>query len=96
MNLNYTLRAVADLDNIHKYISADNPNAADQVIARILQAMAVLEGFPDIGREGRIRESREWLISGLPYVGIYTKASVTDIDIIAIIHVSQQFPPEDI
>jgi len=96
LNLNYTPKAVADLDSIHEYISTDNRNAADQVIARILQAMAVLERFPDIGREGRIKETREWSISGLPYVGIYTKASASDIDIIAIVHTSQKFPPEEV
>jgi len=94
LNLNYTPRAVADLDNIHAYIAAENENAASQVIARILQSMAVLERFPDIGRVGRIPETREWSISGLPYVGIYTKASVTDIDVIAIVHTSRKFPPD--
>lgn len=96
LNLNYTPQAIADLENIHKHIAVedDNPIIADQVIARILQAMVILEKFPLAGRTGRIAETREWSISGLPYVGIYAIADETEIDVIAIIHTAQKFPPK--
>lgn len=94
MKLNYTPQAVSDLDIIHAYIAEDNPRAADQVIARVLQAMTILETYPLVGRAGRIDGTREWSISGLPYVGIYTLPDEINVDVIAILHTSRQFPPE--
>ena len=71
MRLNYTPEAIADLDNIHSYIAEDDSNAADRVIARILQSLTILETHPLVGRTGRIKDTREWSISGLPYIGVY-------------------------
>ena len=95
MKLNYTPQAVADLDDIHAHIAEDNPRAAGQVIARILQAMTILETYPLVGREGRVEGTREWPISGLPYIGIYTLPDAINVDVIAILHTARQFPPED-
>ena len=92
MNLNYTSNAVADLETIHAYIAQEAPVIADQVIARILQSLAVLEHFPLAGREGRIPETREWSIARLPYIGVYRLASATDLEVIAIVHTSRKFP----
>ena len=96
MNLNYTPQAVADLDAIHAYIASENPRIADQVIARILQSMAVIESFPMIGRPGRIADTREWFLAGLPYVGIYTIADETEIDVLTIVHTRRQWPPAQV
>lgn len=92
MKLNYTPEALSDLDAIHTYISEDNRRDADQVIARILQAMTILETYPLVGREGRIDGTREWSISGLPYVGIYTIPDEINVDVIAVLHTARQFP----
>lgn len=92
MNLNYTPQAKSDLISIHGYIAEDSPVAADHVITRILQSMATLESFPLIGRPGRVPDTREWSISGLPYVGVYVIADETEIDVIAFIHTRRQWP----
>lgn len=41
--------ALADLDEIRVYIAADNPDAADQVITEIFDAIRVLVPFPRQG-----------------------------------------------
>ena len=96
LNLNYTPKAIADLDSIHAYIAQDSERAAEQVITRILQSMSILETYPLIGREGRIEDTREWSIKGLPYVGIYSIADELNVDVIAVIHTAMQFPPEGV
>jgi len=92
LNLNLTPRAADDLAAIREYIAEHSPTAADRTVARILQSLAILENFPLIGRPGRIEGTREWSISGLPYVGVYCIADEAEIDIIAIIHTRQQWP----
>ena len=41
--------ALADLDEIWKYIAADNVDAADQVLADIHSTLTTLAGSPQIG-----------------------------------------------
>lgn len=48
--LEWTNPAVADLENIHDYLSRDSSNYADTVIERILQTAERLEAFPESGR----------------------------------------------
>lgn len=95
MNLYYTPDAIADLDSIHDFVAADSSAAAERVTARILQALAILESFPLIGREGRVLETRELSINGLPFIGVYRIATETDIEVISIVHTSRQYPPLD-
>lgn len=92
MNINYTSQAAADLDSIFEYISEYDQEAAKRVIARILQAIAMLERFPFLGRNGRIFNTRELSIARLPYYAVYQIASETEIDVITIMHERQQFP----
>lgn len=77
LRLNYTPEAVDDLDAIHSYIAENDADAADRAIARILQSMTILETHPLVGREGRVADTREWSIAGLPYVGVYTFPTIS-------------------
>jgi addiction module RelE/StbE family toxin len=94
LNINFTPEAIADLNAIHGYIAQDNARAADSVIQRILQAVAVLENFPLLGRPGQVEETREFSISNLPYFAVYEIADETRIEIIAIMHTARQYPSE--
>jgi toxin ParE1/3/4 len=92
VNIVFTPEAMADLRAIHTIIAENNERAADQVIARIRQAIMIFERFPMLGRPGRVEDTREFAIPGLPYTIIYRIASVTELDILTIIHQRQKFP----
>ncbi|CAN7266132.1 type II toxin-antitoxin system RelE/ParE family toxin [Neorhizobium sp. LjRoot104] len=94
MNISLTPRAEADLDAIYSYISLEDDHAAKRVIARILQAIAMLEQFPFLGRVGRVAETRELSIVRLSYFAVYRIVDEIDIEVIAIIHDRQKFPPD--
>ena len=94
MNVNFTPQAETDLLSIRDYISQDDPQIADRVITRILQAIAILENFPLVGRPGRVDETRELSISGLPYIAVYHIADQTEIDVISVVHTRMQYPPD--
>lgn len=92
MNINFTPEAEADLQSIHDYIAEHNSETAKRVIARVLQAIAILENFPLLGRPGRVDTTREYSITGLPYFAVYRLSNETEIDIIAIIHERRMYP----
>jgi toxin ParE1/3/4 len=92
LNVNFTPEAVADLSAIRDWIAAENPGAALQVLARIQQTALMFGQFPMLGRRGKIAETREFPVTGLPYTIVYRIASETEIDILTIIHQRRQFP----
>lgn len=54
----------------------------------------MLEQFPFLGRVGRIAETRELSIARLPYYAVYRIVDEIDIEVIAVIHERQKFPPD--
>ncbi|OGG80248.1 hypothetical protein A3A39_03695 [Candidatus Kaiserbacteria bacterium RIFCSPLOWO2_01_FULL_54_13] len=64
--------AYADLEHIFAWIAKDNPTAASRVITEIFESIERLEIVPEIGRRGKVRNTREWIVRGLPYIVVYT------------------------
>ena len=83
------LREVAyrDLDEIRAWIAKDNPPAADRVIDRIISSTELLGHFPYIGRTGEAFGTREWVVSGTPYIIVYMVDDKADeLTVIGIFH----------
>lgn len=90
MRLDITRFAETDLARIRAYIRQDNPTAARQVVAGILDGIQVLVTYPDMGRPGRIEKTRELVLTGLPYIVCYAVDSETVV-VLRILHGSQQW-----
>ena len=58
MKLRFTPQATQDLSEIADYIRAENPAAAGQVRAAILESLQVLTAFPHIGRRQNVEDVR--------------------------------------
>jgi plasmid stabilization system protein ParE len=71
MTLRYTRRSQRHLDAIAKYISERDPAAAQRVGARIRESVELLDGFPNMGRDGQLFGTRELIVPGLPYIVVY-------------------------
>lgn len=93
MKISFSPRADADLEGIFAYLSSKDIEAARRVIVRILQSIAMLEHFPLLGRAGRVADTRELTIARLSYFAVYRFIDETEIEVIAVIHDRQQFPP---
>lgn len=93
MRLDITRNAEIDLARIRAYIRQENPTAARQVVAGILDGIQVLVTYPDMGRLGRIEETRELVLTGLPYIVCYAADSET-VRILRVLHGSQQWIEE--
>ena len=59
MRVRWLRTALRNLDEEATFIAADDPAAAAEVVRRILGAVALLAGQPDLGRPGRIDGTRE-------------------------------------
>ena len=91
MNLSWSPEAAADFAGLVSYIHEDNPSAAEQVAQAISERIASLVSFPKLGRSGRIRGTRELVLSPLPFIAVYR---VTDeaVEIVRLLHGSQPWP----
>jgi len=82
--------AARDLEEIVEYIALDNPVAAENVFRGIVQTAEKLLEFPSLGRPGRLPETRELSVSGLPYLIVYEVGTKT-VTILAIFQTSRDF-----
>lgn len=62
---------MSDREETFDYVSAENPRAAVALDERIRAQVEKLTSFPESGRPGRIRGTRELLIQGTPYIVAY-------------------------
>jgi addiction module RelE/StbE family toxin len=88
--IRWTVRALRRLDEIGAYIEKDDPDAAARVVARLVASVDMLAGLPSAGRIGRIKGTREFVLSDIPYIIPYRV--LQDIEIITVMHASQKWP----
>ena len=95
MKLKWTDLANADLDQVQAYISQENSIivAIDVVLKIINTAELMLSNNPEAGRFGRVRNTRELVISGIPFIVIYRKVqSLQRVEILRVLHDARQWP----
>jgi len=91
-SVHWTLQARDDLTRIGDYIRADrSETVARDVVLRIAAAVEMLADFPQGGRAGRVRGSRELVIAGLPYLAVY-RVRRSGVEILRVVHGAQQWP----
>jgi len=91
MRLEWSRFAQADREAIFDYIEADSPQAAITVDDRIRQQIDELMKFPEIGRPGRIKGTRELIVQRTPYIVAYRIVAKT-IRILRVLHGAQIWP----
>jgi len=67
----WTPEAADDLASLVEYIREDRPEAARGVARRILSSIEDLGRFSQLGRPGRVANTRELSVPGLPYIVVY-------------------------
>ncbi len=68
MRLVWSDRATADLQAIHRYIDAHNPEAAREVMRHIAAAARQLMDFPELGRPAEEPGVRLLQVPARPYL----------------------------
>jgi len=76
------------------YIAQANPLAAADQDEEIEHQVDMLLQHPKMGRPGRIKGTRELVISRTPFIAVYRLKGTQRIEIVRLFHGSQQWPPE--
>jgi addiction module RelE/StbE family toxin len=71
MQIRWEADTIEDLVELRAYIEKENPEVANKVANKILEAVDLLLEHPLLGKAGRIYKTRELVIVGTPYTIVY-------------------------
>lgn len=83
--------AQTDMSELLQYIAQNNIAAAYEVHEQINQQVDALNDHPQLGRPGRLRGTRELVVSRTPYIVAY-RSKGDAIHILRVLHGAQQWP----
>ena len=84
-------KALRNLDEEAIYIATDDPAAARLVIARVLEAVAMLAQQPGMGHPGSVPGTRELVVLKTRYIVPYRVRGDT-VEILRVFHTSRRLP----
>jgi plasmid stabilization system protein ParE len=73
-------------------IEQEEPAAAKRMADRIREAVEYLVDYPNLGRPGRVEQTRELVVSGTPFLVIY-RVREREIHILRVLHHARRWPP---
>ena len=76
------------------HIAQDNPLAAADQDDEIERQIDMLLQHPKMGRAGRVKGTRELVISSTPFIAVYRLEGDRRIEVLRLLHGSQQWPPK--
>ncbi len=90
MKIRFTPLAYKDIDSVYNYLAKDDSNIAQVALDRIENLIDHLIFHPELGKQGRVKGTRELIIPKVPFIVVY-KVEDDFITIIAVIHVSKRW-----
>jgi len=87
----WTRAAIRDLTKIREYIARENPDAAREIALKIVDASERIIQFPEVGRIGRVKGTRESIVAGTQYLIVY-RIKKKAIHFARVLHARQEWP----
>jgi addiction module RelE/StbE family toxin len=87
----WTVPALDDLVAAGDYIAQENPEAAQRLASRVQEAVEHLREYPNLGRPGRLSDTKELVVSGTPFIAVYW-IKQGGIQILRLLHHAQRWP----
>lgn len=83
--------ALSDLNQAHNYIAitVSNPCTAIDIIKRI-ETISTLSLYPEIGKLGRVADTRELVVTRIPFIAL-DRFQSKQVEILAVIHISRNW-----
>lgn len=91
MKVRWRRNAQLDLVEIDTHIRQENPQAANRIISAIRQETLRLTSTPLAGRPGRVENTRELVMTKLPFIVAY-QVTPSAVEILAVIHTARLWP----
>jgi len=92
LRLQWRPRALADLEHVRASIAREQPAAAERIAGHVLASAELLTDYPQLGRAGRVPDTRELAIAGTPYLLIYRYQGQI-VTVIRVLHGAHDWPP---
>lgn len=87
-------RARIERERAIDYIAERNLSAALDQLAEVEAQLELLRDFPELGRPGRRRGTRELVVTGTPFLAIYRiRSKLRRIEVLHFVHGAQRWPP---
>jgi len=87
----WTTPASDQLAEVYNYIAQASPGAAENQVELVVSATRNLAAYPELGRPGRRRGTRELVASGSPYIVVY-RLRLSSVRVLAVMHGAQRWP----
>jgi toxin ParE1/3/4 len=91
MTVRWSPEAAADFAAIVGYIRKENPAASERIAHTIYDNISSLTSFPHRGRPGKIKDTRELVLTPLPFITVY-RVKLEVVEIVRVLHGSQRWP----
>ena len=82
--------ALDDIQSIVEYIAKDDPEIAQNVVKAIWDASETLSYFPGRAKAGRVPETKELILTDLPYFIVF-RVRNNAVEILRVIHTSRNY-----
>jgi len=91
MQIKWLRKALKNLDDEAEYIAQDDPQAAQEVVKRIVQTVSLLNDNPSMGHPGRLPGTHELVIPNTRYIVPYrVRPRLQRIEILRVFHTSRK------
>lgn len=91
MRIVWLTRARLARENAIEFIAQENPIAALYQLDEIEHQIDLLVDHPKLGRSGRVKGTRELVISRTPFIALYRIVG-DEIQVLNLLHGAQQWP----
>ncbi len=92
ISISLTHRAQTDLNEILAYVGERDPRAAIKLVTMILGRIEVLSNHPQLGRVGRVRNTREFVLPDCRYIVAYRFTPPDSIAVLRVVHTARRWP----
>ncbi len=89
ISIRWSSRAADEFEALINHISEDNPEAALSMAQNVLDRIAQIQTFPNIGRPGERPGTRELVVA--PFVVVYWLLTEDDAEILRVWHGAQNW-----
>ncbi len=95
MKIRWLRKALKNIEQEAVYISRKNPVAANELVQRNYNSVALLADNPTLGRPGRIPDTSELVVPDTRYIIPYrVRPRLKQVEILRVFHVSRK-PPQN-
>lgn len=94
MKVRWSAESIDDLAALRAFIAAERPASAIRMARQISDTVeTLLSENPEIGRPGRVRDTRELVVARTPFIVAY-RIRPAVVEIVRVLHGAQRWPDQ--